>query len=318
MKMTEHSVDLNGNGCFGKYAWPEAVGSVLQRIKPTILETIRMGFLQSSRPIGRPLKELRAISDIRYGGQSKGPEGATRLHFRAPAFSQAAPRLFEQGMLFEDNLKASDTAFDLLGDLLQDIQAEQKESPRFDTDLLKRVASFEGVFQRGVECIKFGGHRLEETPQKPFVNAEVTNKARVMYEETPRPKRVRIVGNFDMIRVSDRVFELLLKDEVRIRAVWTQPSVVALKDFLNHDVVIEGQAIFRPSGSLLRIDTTAISAASKHDLLFSTFPEAGARHKDVRSLSKSQSSGTDINAIWGIWPGDESEEELIEAVKEVR
>jgi hypothetical protein len=318
MKMTEHNIDLQGPGCFGKYARPEAIGAVLARVKPTILETVRMGFLQSSRPIGRPLKELRAVSDIRYGGQSKGPHGSTRLHFRAPAFSQAAPRLFEQGLLFDDNMNASDTAFDLVGDLLLDVRAKEKESERFDSDLLKRVADFDFALRKGIEVIEFGGHRLDDAKEKPFVNNAVTAAARIMFEETPRPKRVRITGKFDMIRASDRVFELLLRDGRKVRAVWAEPNVVPLKDFLTQDVVIEGQAIFRPSGSLLRIDTSAITAAKQTDYLFSELPQPASRRLETRGLTKSQTSTTGINAIWGIWPGDETEEELIASVRKVR
>src|SRR5688572_21974512 len=102
VRMTEHFVDLQGPGSFGRFARPEAVGLVLSRIKPAVRESVRMRVLGSSRRVGRPLRELSAAWDIRYGGQTRGPDDSTRLVFRAPSLRRAAPRVFEQGVLFDD------------------------------------------------------------------------------------------------------------------------------------------------------------------------------------------------------------------------
>ncbi|MCF7734645.1 MAG: hypothetical protein K9N23_23380, partial [Akkermansiaceae bacterium] len=45
--------------------------------------------------------------------------------------------------------------------------------------------------------------------------------------------------------------------------------------FVDKDVVIEGLAVFRPSGRLLRIDADAIDAAGSRDWYFSTLPRPG-------------------------------------------
>lgn len=274
-----------------------------------------MGILRSSRRIGRPLKELSAAWEVRYSGQSAGPDHSTRMHFIAPRLCDAAPKLFDQGLLWEDLIKPEDTAFDLMGDMVWDVANQSKESERFDSDLLRRVARFETAFKRGVSSVTLHGDRLDSKP--PIIDHKVTSSARLLYEETPRPRRVRVAGTLDMIRVSDRVFELLLKGGQRLRAVWSEETVVSLKDFLNQQVVIEGQAIYRPSRSLLRIDTSAISCAKEADLFFSEIPEAVAQRLDPKSLRKSQGSTTGINAVWGKWPGSETEAELLAALKDL-
>ena len=318
MKMIEHTIDLHGPGCHGKFARPEAIGAVLARVKPTIRETLRMGFLGSSRLVGRPIRELRAIGEILFGGQSKGPDDSTRLHFKAPILRSAAPQLFEQELLWQHSLQPDDTAFDLVGDLLKDVSKGVKESERFDSDLLRRVAGFDFALRQGISELKFHGHRNDSSTNVPEINECVTQSAKTLYDETPRPTRARVAGRLDMIRISDRAFDLLLQDGRKIRAVWAQPEIVGLRDFLGSSVVIEGLAIYRPSGAVLRIDASAIAAARTEDSLFSTIPQPGSGKLDVKLLSRPQNQKSGVNAIWGTWPGTETEQELLDALREVR
>lgn len=292
------------------------MGSVLARIGPTVRETVRMGFLRSSRRVGRPLKELAAVWDIRYSGQSKGPGGATRLHFGAQTLGQAAPKLFRQGLLFDDLLNPDQTAFDLVGSMLCDLSNQEKESDRFDTDLLKNVAKYERTFRHGVATIQFGGHAIR--PQASAIDSKLVETARSLFEQTPRPQRVRVSGVLDMLRISDHVLELILPDNQRVRVLWVEKTVVALKEYLNQRVLIEGDAIFRPSGRLLRVDASVITAAKPQDDLFSTVPQSHAAPIQRSDYLKPATAKTGFAAIYGQWPGDETEEELLAALKEMR
>ncbi len=121
-----------------------------------------------------------------------------------------------------------------------------------------------------------------------------------------------------MIRVSDRVFELVLADQSRIRAVWASQDVVALRDLLSHRVVIEGRAVFRPSGSLLRVETEAIAEATDRDAFFSKMPQpaSGTRvlHNQAR---KPPGTRNGFAAIYGQWPGEETEEKMLATLEEM-
>jgi hypothetical protein len=76
--------------------------------------------------------------------------------------------------------------------------------------------------------------------------------------------------------------QALLKVEVSpgevVTAIWEGPEdVTELREWFGRDVVLEGIAIFRPSGSLLRIDADAIGGAGVSDSFFRVLPKAIAR-----------------------------------------
>ncbi len=315
--MNEHHIDLTGPACFGRFARPEAVGRVLSCIAPMARESVRMSVLHSSRIAGRPWRELTAAWDIRYGGQTKSPDGGTRLVFTAPSLIHAAPMLFEQHLLFADGPSADDTAFDLMGDMLGDVGQMKRESARFDADLLSTLLRFGAAVKRGVQSILLGGHRLDHTMPPP-IDRRLIAAASELVEETPKPQRVRITGRLDMVRVSDRAFELLLEDGQHVRAVWAQPSVAHLGEYLGRPVVVEGQAVFRPSGSVLRIDAEAIAQTQEVDAFFSRLPEAKLSMRRAMEQSTAPRKGASaFAAIYGQWPGEESEEQLVAALEEI-
>ena len=315
--MIEHFVDLEGPSCFGRFARPETVGLVLSHIKPTVRESVRMSVLHSSRRVGRPWHELTAVWDIRYGGQCKAPQGGTRLVFCAPTLASAAPSLFEQGQLFDDGPDRDDTGFDLFGHVLADVGGMKRESERFDANLLASVARFSVPLKKGLDCIWMRGHRLGRMDPPP-IDRKLTDAATALVQETPKPQRARVAGRLNMIRISDRAFELLLTDGQAIRAVWTQPSVVPLRDYLDREVVIEGQAVFRASGSVLRIDAEAIADAGERDRFFSKLPKAAVgMRKQLENAAVPTRGQSGFASIYGQWPGDETEEELLAALEEI-
>ncbi|HMN41873.1 MAG TPA: hypothetical protein PKE29_13595 [Phycisphaerales bacterium] len=316
MQLVDHHIDLEGPGCRGQYALPELVGGVLTRVRPMVIQTVRMSVLRTSRRVGRPIKELQSAWEVLHGGQEKGPDGSTRLLFRLPTLGAAAPRLFEQGFLWNDGPKPDDTAFDLIGGMLADIRERKTESERFDSDLLGRVAGFDSILGRGLNRLTLGGHHLTKG-HRETIDPLLTETAKSLVSETPRPRRVRISGTLDMIRVSDRVFELMLDQGERLRAVWTGQTVITLAEYLNKAVVIEGDAVFRPSGGLLRVDTTAIAPARKEDALFTKLPVPLGRSLNGAVLRQRQTETTGVNAIWGRWPKEGTEEELMQAVEEL-
>lgn len=86
-------------------------------------------------------------------------------------------------------------------------------------------------------------------------------------------------------------------------ALWGQPAQVS------------GLAKFRPSGSILRIEAERIEPASEHDLvLWGTLPAPIFGLQDERSLRQPQGPRSGVNAVFGHLPGEESDEEIIEAL----
>ena len=315
--MVEHILVLRGPDVAGGRPRPEAVGNVLRLIEPVVRESISMGFRSTSRMRGRKPEWFKRASDIRFVGLSAGEDDSTRLYFEAPRFGEAAEDVYTQGQLFRVRPDETDTGFDLLADVLGDIRKQAVDSLRFDSRLLRQVGTFKAYpSKKGIDSVSVFGDRVLDS-QPAVLDEEVSTLALSMRHMTPPNRRARIAGRLDMIRDHDNVFEMILESGTTIRAVWTPGEMASLAGLFRKDVVVEGEAIFRVSGNLLRIEAGAIKEATEADSFFRKVPVAGGGQLEQRSFLKSQTPRTGAAAIYGRWPGDETEEELLAALREM-
>lgn len=314
MKTHERSFRLEASEGLGAKPRPELIGPVLAHLHDTLQDSVRMGFLHSSRARGRVPASLRLAADVRYIGHSADGDTATLLHFQVPSFGEAAADLYRQQSLWEDGPQPDQTAFELLGAALNDVAARCADSNRFDSGLLHRLARYRRMFGRGhLDRIALPDVALSQPGQ---LDASVAESAKAMYSATPPSRRVRIAGRLDVLGVSQGILKLDLGNGNAVTALWEgDADVVALRDHLNQDVVIEGSAIFRPSGGLLRVDASAIAAAAARDNFFRVIP-SGVLMQDVRRAAHLRPGEKSVYArIFGRIPAEETEEEFAAAIE---
>lgn len=75
-------------------------------------------------------------------------------------------------------------------------------------------------------------------------------------------------------------------------------------------------ARFRPSGKLLLVDAECLGEAEPGDEVFDEAPAAQVGQMAAPVVPQDKKSG--VNAFFGIWPGDETDEELLAAVRAIR
>jgi hypothetical protein len=124
-------------------------------------------------------------------------------------------------------------------------------------------------------------------------------------------------GRLDSLTVSRHVLGLYLEDGTAVTAVWTNEGFVDLANFLDKQIVIEGLAEFRPSGTLLRVDADAIRDASAGDSSFSTLPLPEVRRNYQKAAATVRPGQKPYASIFGLIPGDESDEVFAVAVAEL-
>jgi len=131
------------------------------------------------------------------------------------------------------------------------------------------------------------------------------------------PRRARIAGKLDMIRASDGAFSLELKSGELVHGILAEEQREELRRTWGDFVKVEGMAIYRPSGSLLRIEAEAIARASERDEFFSAIHMPIRERLDMRTLRQPQTPRSGMARVFGCWPGDETEEELLDALEQV-
>lgn len=288
---------------------------MLGTLEGTLLDAVRMGFLHSSRARGRVPASLKAAADVRFVGHS-GDDGATLLHFEVPTFGSVASDLFLQRLLWDDGPKPEDTAFELFGAALHDVAARRTESNSFDPGMLRRIRTYHRILTRGIDRITMPDTVAERRGQ---IDAGVVVAASELYAVTPAARRLRVTGRLDVMGASQGVLKLDIRPGEVVTALWEgDEPVESLREFFNKDVVVEGLGVFRPSGSLLRIDADAIAAASSQDEFFRQFPSAAIQrdyHKVARLKAGEKSAYAQLR---GSLPGDETDEEFDAAVAALR
>ncbi len=314
MNTTTQTVTLKSKDHYGKKVPPKAFGEFLTVLPDAVRFSIRMAFESRSRARGKRPSWLTAASDIRFVGHSG--DDATVLHFDAPRLGEAAGKLYEQGELWPTRPNADDTGFDLLGDVIADVAANNGDSERFDRPLLNEVERFRHGLNGCFQQMEFTGTRYPIS-QPAVITSAVIESAKRLSHNTPQPQQTRLVGKLDMIRDSTNSFAIKLKDGQDVRGVLTEGEIAKVTTLFGQEVLVLGKAIYRPSGKLLRIDADEVILAGERDQFFSSVPKPRRSRYDLREVLREQQHKKGISAIFGKWPGDETDEQIAEAMKEL-
>ena len=135
--------------------------------------------------------------------------------------------------------------------------------------------------------------------------------------KTPLPHRVRVAGTLDMVRASTQSFALRLDDGQEVRGVLLSGTILETALHLNQRVLVLGNAIYRASGRLLRIDADEITLAEDESPLFSRIPPAKKRRFDLDEILSQESHKKGFGAILGQWLGDETDDQVEQALLDI-
>jgi len=313
VNVVERSFRLEGPAGLGAKPRPELIGPVLTHLHDTLQDSVRMGFLHSSRPRGRIPRGIKAAADVRFIGHSQADDNATLLRFEVSPFGDVASDLFKQARLWDDMPTPDQTAFELLGAALDDIGTRREDSNRFDPGLLRRIARYDVMFRRGLSRIVLPDVSL---PRPALFDTAVIQAAHALSDATPSPRRVRVSGRLDLMGVSQGIIKIHVADGAVVTALWDgEQPIDDLRSFLNRDVVCEGLGVFRPSGSLLRIDADAVAAARPGDTGFAVVPRAPKVGDVRRQLLLKSSETSAYRGLLGSIAPEESDEDFAAAIE---
>jgi len=121
------------------------------------------------------------------------------------------------------------------------------------------------------------------------------------------------MGTLDTISATKSGVVLTLKDGSKIRARVEDHDPSLLQELFNTPVVVSGLVEFLPSGRPHVVMVESISKAGPTDHIFEKTPLG---RKPVFT-AKSQDKNSGVAAFIGTWPGDETDDELLAALREL-
>jgi len=310
----EQNVVLRTEAFYGGDVPLSLSSPLLRRLENTVRPSVRMVLEGTSASVGAPPAWLERASDIRTLGFS-AQNGQTILHLKAPKLGDAAPRLFEQQSLWPHTASPEDTAIQVVGKIARAIRQREAGSDLYDRRLLKYLSSWNGLFRHELKSVDFCVGAEISDPLSPLDRQVVAN-AQTLSDQTPSPRQVRIVGKLDMVRHSTRSFGLVLSHGDEVHGVLVDGTSELLQGYFGKEITVLGKAIYRPSGTLLRVDASGILPVSDGRQAFSTVPPSFSQPR--RPERKLQSSKSGVASFFGSWPGEETDQDLLRALEEVR
>ncbi len=195
-----------------------------------------------------------------------------------------------------------ETAIDVFAAALSEALSEKRESVFADGPLLEVFARFSRSSTTGLELARSNGKVLSLRP------ADVAVLEHLLHV-TPGNRAVRVVGDLKPGSTPGMATLVVPNgDSVRVRFTRLVP--------LSARTVVSGIGHFGPSGACFLVDAEYIGRAVPGDELFEEVPVTDPA--DFIPPSIPQDALTGVNAFFGTWPGDETDEELLAALKAIR
>lgn len=137
-------------------------------------------------------------------------------------------------------------------------------------------------------------------------------------EEAPPPEKVIVTGWLDSLTASKRAFQLKMSNGRVLRGRLPPHDPADYAPLFARKVVVDGEARFRPSGDVALIVASHIQLARPADDVWEQVPRPRPRTlEDVLPSEPFPPGSNPIDRIWGTWPGDESMEELLDALRKM-
>ena len=225
------------------------------------------------------------------------------------------PKLFEQQSLWPTAASPDDTALQVIGRIAAVVRRREVGSDLYDRPLLNRFSAWGSLFKQELRSVEFPAASVPSDAVAQ-IDEEVAANAQDLSDRTPSPRQVRIVGKLDMVRHSTRSFGLVLDIGDEVRGVLVEGTPELLQDYFGREITILGKAIYRPSGTLLRLDALEIWPTADGRQAFSKIPLSLFQPRTPERRLQTAKSG--VASLFGTWPGEETDSDLLKALEEVR
>ena len=303
--MNEHKIRLCGSDMNGKRIPAEILADLLAIFVAGSRAALRLKLEGKSTARGVDPGWLVKAAGFDFVGLSYG---STVIELDAPPLATNVPEKFAQQNLFEDY---SNSAMDLFEDALSEAIEGRPDSDRFDEPLLDICQRFNTIFYAGVDRIEIstGTHRAIK------IEKGSVEKISTLRKTIPAPYVVRVSGKMNTIRHTDRMFELVLDSGASVRGIASDLANIELPRYFGKNVIVSGTAYFHPSGSVQRIEANTIELFDGTTSLWAELPQPRSTKFDIRKAELQKHSSTDFASLFGTWCGDETDEQIREALK---
>lgn len=311
MRTHHHEVVIVGPAATGARIEARRLSRLLALLQQATEQSLRMRIEGTSAPSGPKPRWLERASAFEFVGIRSG---STVLEFESKSLQDADPSQFAQLSLIPDAPDGKWSPLDVLAASAEEAFIGRGESSHLDKKLLDSFVEFQEILPSADD--RFDLRSTKGPLRRVRFDRERIQVARSLSRQTPPTQQIRLSGRLDAIQASDYAFKLRLSDGSVVRGYAAQGPAKQLRDLWDHDVLVSGVGVYGPSGQLIRIEAKTLTAADDTSELWSSIPRQvnfELREKDMHRISGPRSG---MKAIYGQWPGTESEDDLIGAMQD--
>lgn len=270
-------------------------------------EAFRLRVEGRSRAAGNLPKWLKHASEIEFLGYE---EERKELLFTAPKLG-AVMEADDRQPLFPPSWTRDQSILEVLEDSIHDAVSASPTGEWLDDGLLRTLEEeLKPMLGRFPKLSWENGRSVD-------VSEQTLPRFAALRTRTPQPQECRVVGKLEAIRHSTHAFMLVLDDGTKVRGIAAPEQDEKLKGHWGERVLVLGQAVFRPSMDLLRVDAREIEAAEERDDVWSFAPKPLFPEAELKACTQPQSK-SGVRSTFGKWPGDETDEQILEALRNLR
>ena len=267
----------------------------------------------SGRNTKSRLKWVEATTDFTVTGIESG---STTLGMDAPCLRDTAHAQFSQLKLWGNMPDLDDTALDLASVAVKEAADPQSAGNYCDDSILRAILKLGSVgCDSGVQVELISDHDVNSGFVVDQKTCQVVAKKK---KDLPHARALIMSGRLNEIKHIHGHFCLIFNEKSKLfgKLFEAKLNVEVLRSLWGEKVTVEGLVNFKSNGEPQFIEARHIKKFTKKDAPFERVPESDPRNKHEameRAIQKGKLS--DWRQLIGLWPGDETAEELLEDLR---
>ena len=247
--------------------------------------------------------------------------GATTVGLRAPRLRESAAAEFGQVSPEDDDppdANLDDTALDLVSEAVRAIRSADSPDDWVDRSVVEAVAALGRSAGDGAGCTL----QSEDGAGAGFeLDADLRDRAEKQLTRLPRSRTFAVSGLMDRIQHGEGRFRLRLP-EGRTLAGQLDPEIFeveTLREFWGRPATVVGMVHFHPDGRPRVLVARNLDPRREGDEMFEDLPRGHGPGLPLMSPElERKARDFDWNRLKGLWKIEQSTEELLEQIREMR
>jgi hypothetical protein len=192
---------------------------------------------------------------------------------------------------------------------------ENEDKNLLDEPIINELLKFRKFFKTDTERILLSNRNT--IPEVKFSGKEI-DKIESLYKTIPTPQKTVINGIIDEMKFSRKQLVMLTADNQKIVVIPPSADFFGnIKDFFGKEITISGEAHFKPGGQLSFINLENFNQPGTSDKFFSRKPSKISVQQQIAMQIKQGKKPNPLDDIFGKWPGNETDEEFEQMLKDL-